>query len=96
MGGRSKNPEFRYNKDGDYVGERCPECDMELRIEKLGPRPQYLWCGCGYRIRTKYWVMMYYHYSQVDPLQIRYDWQWDEAKSCMFDPKRVSGGKSGK
>ena len=39
-------------RDGDWLGERCPECGSELQARKQRGRIEAS-CGCGYRENVK-------------------------------------------
>ena len=49
-------PEFRYLKNGDYIGDLCPACSSEMFIEKRGPQGQFVRCHCGYGEKSKEYV----------------------------------------
>ena len=77
-------PEFRFVRPGDYIGERCPDCDAEVYLVRGGgDHAGELRCHCGWPAPQPEWVRQLRRaqdaWDRRDPRGSRLDapWGWD-------------------
>lgn len=76
---------FKHHADGDYIGEDCPECGCELRVDRVSHRGRSIVCHCGFSVGVVQYL------SDVRRYEKYWNSGWDGCDSYWPEPERNAG-----